>query len=171
MRSPLLIGPLVGLAVLLAACGGGTAAAPGTNAPAPTTAPATEAPATEAATPPASSAAAETAVNLVDTSLGKVLVDGKGMTLYMFTADSAGTATCYEACAQSWPPILGTATPGTGLDAEDFATTTRTDGTTQATFYGMPLYLFAGDAAPGDVNGQGVGGKWYVLGADGKPIK
>jgi predicted lipoprotein with Yx(FWY)xxD motif len=129
------------------------------------------APAASADTGAASPAAASAPIALADTSLGKVLVDGNGMTLYMFTADSKDTSTCYEACAQNWPPVLGTAAPGEGLDAEDFATATRTDGTVQVTFYGMPLYLFAGDSAAGDVNGQGVGGKWYVLGADGAPIK
>jgi predicted lipoprotein with Yx(FWY)xxD motif len=119
----------------------------------------------------AASPAAAAPIALAKTSLGDVLVDGKGMTLYMFTADSAGTSSCDAACAQNWPPVIGTAAPGTGLDAGDFGTTTRSDGSTQVTFHGMPLYLFAGDKAAGDVNGQGIGTKWYVLGADGKPIQ
>lgn len=169
MRSTFAAGLLLGTSVILAACGGTSASAPA----APTAPPATAAPAaTEipAATgePTAGGAAA---VNLADTSLGSVLVDGDGRTLYMFTADSAGTSSCYDSCATNWPPVLGTATPGAGLDAALFATTDRTDGTAQVTFNGMPLYLFAGDSKPGDVNGQGVGGKWFVLGADGKPVK
>jgi predicted lipoprotein with Yx(FWY)xxD motif len=167
MRSPLLAGSLVGLAVLLAACGGGAAAATAAPTAAATAALATEAPAASTAT----DGGAAVPVALADTSLGKVLVDGKGMTLYMFKADTANTSNCDAACAQNWPPILGTAAPGTGLDAADFGTTTRADGTSQVTFYGMPLYLFAGDKAAGDVNGQGIGTKWYVLGADGKPIE
>lgn len=185
MRTQVFSGSIVSIALVLAACGGGGAA---TEAPAVTSGPATEAPATAASATdaPATEApdyeptagasepaagASEAAVALADTSLGKVLVDGKGLTLYMFTADSKDTSTCYDSCAANWPPLLGTAVPGTGLDASLFGATKRTDGTSQVTFNGMPLYLFAGDAAAGDVNGQGVGGKWYVLGADGVPIK
>ena len=57
------------------------------------------------------------------------------------------------------------------VDAEDFTTITRDDGATQIAFYGMPLYYFAADAAAGDVKGQGLNDKWYVIGADGTPIK
>ena len=112
-------------------------------------------------------------VNLADTSLGKVLVDGAGMTLYAFTADGGGKSACNGACAAKWPPLAGGSAPtlGAGLDAADFASITRDDGTAQATFYGLPLYHFAGDTAAGDLNGQGLGGKWYVVGADGKLVK
>lgn len=169
MKSMTAAGTLLGLSLLLAACGGGGA----------TTAPATAVPATATAAPsqaPASAPAAAGAasVNLGDTSLGKVLVDGKGMTLYIFTADSGGASACYDKCAGAWPPLLsdGSApTLGAGLDAGDFATIDRTDGTKQVTFYGMPLYFFSGDKAAGDVAGQGLNSKWYVIGADGKPVK
>jgi predicted lipoprotein with Yx(FWY)xxD motif len=164
MRTPILSGSLVAIAMVLAACGGGAA----TQAPAATVAPATPAPATAA---PASAGASEAAVGLADTSLGKVLVNGDGLTLYIFTADSGGSSSCYDSCATNWPPLLGTAVPGAGLDAGMLGTTERTDGTSQVTFNGMPVYLFAGDSAAGDVNGQGVGGKWFVVGADGKPIE
>jgi predicted lipoprotein with Yx(FWY)xxD motif len=60
---------------------------------------------------------------------------------------------------------------GTGLNASDFGTITRADGTTQISFHGHPLYYFSGDQAAGDTHGQGIGGKWYVLGADGNPTK
>ncbi len=118
-------------------------------------------------------AAAGVAVNVATTSLGDVLVDGAGLTLYMFTADADGGSACYGDCATSWPPLLSDAVPnlGKGLDSKDFGATTRDDGTAQVTFHGMPLYLFAGDTAPGDVNGQGLGGKWYVLDAAGKVVK
>ena len=63
-------------------------------------------------------------------------------------------------------------TLGAGLDAEDFASITRDDdGATQVTFYGQPLYYFAGDTAAGETKGQGLGGKWYVVDAEGKMIK
>ena len=171
MRTRFLALSLLGATLLLAACGGGAATpAPATTAPA-TAAPATAAPATEA---PASEApaAAGTTVALGTTSLGEVLVDGKGMTLYMFTADADGKSACSGDCLASWPVLAGEGvTPGAGLDAADFGTITRDDGSSQVTFFDMPLYTFVGDKAPGDVTGQGVGGKWYVLLADGTVVK
>ena len=84
-----------------------------------------------------------------------------------------GKSVCNGDCAAAWPPLLGDAAPtlGTGLEAGDFTTITRDDGATQIAFYGMPLYYFAADAAAGDVKGQGLNDKWYVIGADGTPIK
>jgi predicted lipoprotein with Yx(FWY)xxD motif len=104
-----------------------------------------------------------------------VLVGADGKTLYIFTpdADAAGKSVCNGECATAWPPLMGDAAPtvGTGLDASDFTTITRDDGTKQIAFYGQPLYYFAADAAAGDVKGQGLNEKWYVIGADGKAIK
>jgi predicted lipoprotein with Yx(FWY)xxD motif len=164
-------GSMLGLSLLLAACSGsGATTAPASAAPVATAAPT----ASDAASPAASAAAAAGPVSLAlaDNALGKILVDGKGLTLYMFLA--RGGPACTDTCATAWPPLLtdGSApTLGTGLDAEDFATIDRTDGTKQVTFYGMPLYFFAADAAAGDVKGQGLNDKWYVIGADGTPIK
>ena len=118
----------------------------------------------------AGAAGTTVAVEVSDSSLGQILtVDGK--TVYAFTPDTAGVSTCYDACADNWPALTGEATAGEGLDASLFATAPRTDGTTQVTVDGHPLYYFAADAAPGDTNGQGVGDKWYVVGADGALIK
>ena len=128
----------------------------------------------DAASPAASQASSGgPAVSVAGTSLGDILVDGDGLTLYMFTADSGGKSACSGDCVANWPPLTGDAAPtlGAGLDAEDFATITRDDGAKQVTFYGMPLYTFAGDKAAGDVSGQGLAGKWYVLKADGTPVK
>ena len=180
MRTLTLAGTLLGLTLVAAACssGGGATTAPATAAPA-SEAPASEAPASEApaSQAPASEAPAAGApsISLGDTSLGSVVVDGtSGKTLYVFTADSGGASACYDECAATWPPLLsdGSApTLGTGLDAEDFATIDRTDGTKQVTFYGMPLYVFGADAAAGDVKGQGLFDKWYVVDATGKQVK
>jgi len=161
-----LAAPLLGLGFILAACSGSSATA------APTTAPAaapTAAPTTASAAP----ATGGETVNLAKTALGSVLANGAGKTLYVFTADSGGKSVCNGDCAAKWPPLTSDAAPalGTGLDAEDFATIARDDGSKQVTFYGMPLYFFAADAAAGDTNGQGLGGKWYVVGADGVPKK
>jgi predicted lipoprotein with Yx(FWY)xxD motif len=178
MRTRTLAAPLLGLTLVLAACSssGGGASTP--SAAAATAPPASEAPSeSAAAASPSESAAAAggPTVNLGETSLGSVLVDGDGKTLYIFTPDaaSAGKSVCNGDCAAAWPPLLGDAAPtlGTGLEAGDFTTITRDDGATQIAFYGMPLYYFAADAAAGDVKGQGLNDKWYVIGADGTPIK
>jgi len=179
MRTLTIAGTLLGLSLVVAACSsGGATTAPATAAPA-SEAPSSEAPASEAPSSEAPSsqapAAAAASVNLATTSLGSVVVDGtSGKTLYVFTADSGGASACYDKCAAAWPPLLsdGSApTLGTGLDAEDFATIDRTDGTKQVTFYGMPLYFFAADAAAGDVKGQGLNDKWFVVDAAGKQVK
>lgn len=128
---------------------------------------------TDAATPSSSSSAAAVTVNVAETSLGKVLVDAKGMTLYMFTKDANGESACYDQCAQNWPPLIvaDKASAGTGADATLLGTTKRKDGSLQVTYKSMPLYYFAKDKAAGDVMGQGVGSVWYVLGASGDVIK
>ena len=101
-----------------------------------------------------------TTIALADSSLGKILVDGKGMTLYMFTPGRGrGRPTCYDDCATNWPALVadGTPTAGTGLDATKLVVVDRTDGGKQVKFGEYPLYHFAADKAAGDANGQGVG--------------
>ncbi|MEI7744027.1 MAG: hypothetical protein WCK58_09790 [Chloroflexota bacterium] len=162
-------GALIGLAVLLAACsGGGTAAVAGVTA---TSAPATAAPSSAGGGYGHGTTSAVTAA-VANSSLGDIVVDGAGKTLYLFTPDGTGAPTCYDKCAANWPALVaaGTPTVGDGLDTADFGTAARTDGTTQVTFYGHPLYYFAGDQAPGDLKGQGLGGKWYVLDAKGNMV-
>jgi predicted lipoprotein with Yx(FWY)xxD motif len=110
-------------------------------------------------------------VAIADTSLGPVLVDGEGLTLYLFTPDTGTESTCYDACASAWPALEGPATAGDGIDAGELATTTRTDGSVQVTYFGHPLYFYAGDGAPGDVSGQNVGGNWFVVDASGAAVK
>jgi predicted lipoprotein with Yx(FWY)xxD motif len=120
------------------------------------------------ATQPAGSALVE----VVSTDLGDILVSG-GMTLYAFIPDEGGTPTCYDECASTWPPLLadGAVSTGEGLDASAFTTAPRTDGGEQVVANGWPLYFFANDTAPGDTNGQGIGGNWFVVGTDGEPIR
>jgi len=118
---------------------------------------------------------AENALGLAESEFGSILVDGTGATLYKFDADepTKPDPTCYEGCAQTWPPLLAEGEPsvGEGLDPELLGTVERTDGTTQVTYNDWPLYGFSGDSAPGDTNGQGVGGTWHVIGPDGVPIR
>jgi len=111
--------------------------------------------------------------------LGSVLVDGHGMTLYLFVPDNQqGKSTCYGTCAQAWPPLLlpaGVNAPvaGAGVQSSLLGTTKRTDGTTQITYNKWPLYLWVNDSQPGQATGQGInnlGGLWYVLSPSGHEI-
>lgn len=110
-------------------------------------------------------------VQLSDTSLGEILVDGEGQTLYLFTADSPGQSTCTDDCLDAWPPLEGEVTAGEGVDEELLGSIERDDGTVQATYADWPLYYFAQDEAAGDLNGQGVNDVWYVIDADGNAIE
>jgi predicted lipoprotein with Yx(FWY)xxD motif len=108
----------------------------------------------------------------VRTALGDVLVDAGGLTLYAFLADTGGVSTCNDQCAANWPPVVidGSLRVGEGVTAP-FGTTTRADGTVQLTAAGRPLYRFSGDDAPGDVNGQNVNGKWFVVNLAGELVQ
>lgn len=120
----------------------------------------------------ASPNAAAGSISLAQTSLGGILVGPTGMTLYMFTPDTSTSSACSGSCASLWPPLTGPLPPlGTGLTASDFGSLTRSDGTTQVTFHGHPLYYYSGDTAAGETNGQALLGKWFALGADGNAIQ
>lgn len=100
--------------------------------------------------------------------LGKVVVDSDGFTLYDFHKDKGTTSSCYGACAGVWPPLTTGSTPkaGGGISASKLGTTKRTDGTTQVTFAGHPLYTYTADTKPGDAKGNDIttyGGEWYAL--------
>jgi len=159
MKIPRLIfSALVSLILLATAC---SPQATPTTAPPPTEPP--------AAVP----VTGETIINLgQNDTLGSFLVDGKGMTLYLFTKDTPNTTVCYDKCATAWPPLLTTGSPvaGEGVDASLLGTTTRTDGTVQVTYNGWPLYYYEKDKAAGDVVGQDVGGVWYVVSAAGDKV-
>ena len=160
MRSRVLITAVVATAALLAAaCGGGS---PSTAAASPSS-------------PAASPAATAATIAVATTKLGQILVDGKGLTLYLFVADTGTSSTCNSSCATVWPPVLTTGAPvaGTGANASLLGTTTRTDGTTEVTYAGHPLYYFVQDKTAGDTTGQGVnsfGALWWVLSPSGAAI-
>ena len=127
-----------------------------------------------AATPKTSSGASAT-VGVANSSLGSILVDSTGRTLYLFKADVGANSACAGACATAWPPLLATGTPtaGTGLTASKLGTITRSGGKQQVTYNGHPLYLFVKDQKPGDTNGQGVpafGPAWFALSPAGSQI-
>jgi predicted lipoprotein with Yx(FWY)xxD motif len=107
--------------------------------------------------------------------LGSILVDSQGRTLYLWQADTGTKSTCTGACASAWPPLVTTRKPtaGSGLTSSLLGTTKRTNGTAQVTYNSHPLYLFAGDTASHQTNGQGsngFGAPWYVLSPQGNPL-
>jgi predicted lipoprotein with Yx(FWY)xxD motif len=148
---------LAAFTLALAACGGNDNGGAGTAA--------TEAPTTTA------QAANGATVAVAKSKLGDILVDGDGRTLYAFTKDKGDQSACSGQCATNWPALTGPATAGTGVQASLLSTSMRANGDTQVTYGGRPLYHFAGDAKPGDTNGQGVGSVWFVLTADGQLVK
>ncbi len=132
-----------------------------------TTAAATEGTATEEVALPVGG----TSVGVAESVVGPILVDGNGMTLYMFANDVDGESTCAGECLTNWPPAVIDGEPDVGdLDASLFTTVSSTDGGTMLKVGDWPLYTFGGDAAPGDINGQGVGGVWWVVTPNGNPI-
>jgi predicted lipoprotein with Yx(FWY)xxD motif len=166
-RGALLALPALAAAALtLAACSpsaAGSASSPyGGSPPAPSTASA-----------PANSGAALAARS---TSLGTILTDGRGFTLYAFEADKGTTSACADACAAAWPPVTASSPSpriGTGVTQSLVGQTRRADGTTQLTYAGHPMYLFAQDSGPGSTSGQGLqafGARWYVLTATGQEV-
>ena len=152
---------LAALGLALAACGGGGSGGNGYGAspkPATTTAP----------------AAAGVGVMVTKGSLGEILTDPKGRTLYVFTKDKGDQSACSGACASTWPALTttgaGAPTAGSGVDQSKLATAKQANGSMQVTYAGHPLYYYAGDSAPGQTNGQGLNKLWYVVGEGGSPI-
>ena len=145
--------PLAALA--LAACGGS-----GSNA---------------SSSPPKTAAGGAATVGISNTGLGKVLVNSKGLTLYMFGKDTARTSACTGACAGNWPPVRANGKPslGSGAKASLVGTIKRSDGKPQVTYNGHPLYTFSGDSKPGDTNGEGLndfGGTWDAVSSSGHVV-
>lgn len=100
-------------------------------------------------------------------TLGPVLVDSAGMTLYRYTPDGKDKSVCTGTCASLWPPLTvpagTTATGAAGIPGADLGVFARTDGTHQIAYKGMPLYTYTGDTKAGEASGQGVGGTWFVV--------
>jgi predicted lipoprotein with Yx(FWY)xxD motif len=142
----------------LSACGGGY----GGGKPA----------AAQAATHASSSGAA---LHVAATSLGKVLVDGQGMTVYMLSSDKPHKSLCAGQCLQYWPIVPAPSSKATAAGVTGkIASTTSTSGSPMATLAGRPLYTYVQDQAPGDVTGEGLnrfGGVWYAVSPAGQPVK
>lgn len=104
---------------------------------------------------------------------GKYLVDDDGQSLYLFTADTKGKSSCYDACADAWPPVITEGEPkaGEGALAAHIGTTKRKDGQLQVTYNGWPLYYYIKDDGPKARSGQDIksfGGEWYLVTPEGE---
>ena len=148
---------LATVALIAAACGSTSTASPGGSA--------SSSPSAAASPVSGSSSALKTA------TIGgaTVLTNAKGFTLYSFAPDTATKSNCNGSCATYWPPVKGPATAGAGVTGT-LGTITRSDGSTQATYNGHPLYTYVSDTAPGQAKGNGLnasGGVWHEVTASG----
>lgn len=112
-----------------------------------------------------------------DDELGAYLTDGDGRALYLFKSDTAGQSTCFDRCADVWPPLLTDGMPEStdpALQGARIGTTRRPDGTLQVTYGGWPLYHYEQDRSPGDIQGQdimGFGAEWYLVSPEGHEVE
>ena len=149
------------LAMGMAACGGDDDSTTSAGQTGGTTA-------TTAAAAATTAPAAQPTVATASTSLGTVLVDGAGKTLYTWDRDTGPASTCTGTCAATWPPLVlasGVTAPVAGPGVSLLTSAPRPDDATklQVNWDGKPLYYYAADTAPGDVKGDGVGGVWHVV--------
>jgi len=163
MRKILGAAGLAALALALSACGSSSSSSSST--------PATTAPAAGASSAPASSTSGST-VNMTTINGTAVVTNSSGKTLYWFAPDTSTTSKCTGSCATYWPPVTGPVTAGSGVTGT-LSTITRSDGTTQATYDGHPLYTYVGDTAAGQAKGNDLnlsGGLWYEMTVSGAKV-
>jgi predicted lipoprotein with Yx(FWY)xxD motif len=173
-RTTGLIAVLGASALLAAGCGSSGKSSSATSAASayPT---ASETTSSATATTPASGGATTVTVKQAS-KLGTILAAGsKKLTVYMFEGDKGASSSCSGACASVWPPVTTSGAPSASGAASSsvLGTITRSDGTTQITYKGHPLYFFARDKDSGDAYGQGVkgfGADWYVLAPSGSKV-
>jgi predicted lipoprotein with Yx(FWY)xxD motif len=127
------------------------------------------------AAPPTTKDGRAATLGVADDSIGKVLVNSQGRTLYVFNKDSGTQSTCTGACAVNWPPLRanGKPTVGTGANASLATSTPQSGGRSQITYNGHPLYLFKGDQKAGQTNGEGLtafGGQWFAVSPAGNQV-
>ena len=116
-----------------------------------------------------------TTLRVRNTSFGRILVDGKGRALYLFTREPSTKSRCYGQCAVAWPPFYarGKLRAGSGLDAGKLRSSRRRDGRRIVTYNGHPLYYYVTDRKPGQVTCHNVvefGGTWLVVNPDGNAV-
>lgn len=112
----------------------------------------------------------DTAMVTIGGAQKKVLTDAKGMTLYYFSADTATQSACTGGCAGSWPAVVSTTAPTSEEQLPGKLSIVRTANGSQVAYNGHLLYRYAADTAPGQANGQGIAGKWWVASLDLKPL-
>jgi predicted lipoprotein with Yx(FWY)xxD motif len=148
MRSKwLAAGPLTAAVLMAAACSSSTS-----NSSSP-------------ASSPTAQGTSATALKTATISGTAVVTNAGGFTLYWFAPDTATKSNCNGGCAQIWPPVKGPATAGTGVTGK-LSTITRSDGSSQATYNGRPVYTYTADTAPGQASGNGInayGGVWHEV--------
>jgi predicted lipoprotein with Yx(FWY)xxD motif len=171
--------PIRRLAGLTAALGAvGALAAAGALAAPLASAAAGPAHAATAASGPAHAATAATRVSLHTSSLGMILVNGRGRTLYAFTKDSRNKDRCMttSGCTSTWPMLTSHGKPqaGAGVKGSMLSTITVAGGSHQVTYNGHPLYTYVGDSSAGETDYVGAnefGGTWLAVNAAGKTVK
>jgi predicted lipoprotein with Yx(FWY)xxD motif len=124
----------------------------------------------------ARSASGATKVGVASSRFGRIVVDGKGRTLYLFEKDKNRRSACYGQCATYWPPLLthGKPVARPGVKQSLLGTTRRANGSKQVTYGGHPLYRFSLDTKPGQTKGAGLqdfGAGWDLLSPAGKKIE
>lgn len=173
--STLCVAALAALSIGVAGCGGGSSSTKGAEGSSTKGAGgySSTATSTTSAQGPSGPAVVTTKPNA---TFGPILATSPGtLTLYMFVADHAGKSACYGTCASVWPPLLTKGAPKAagGARQGELGTIKRTDGTTQVTYAGHPLYLYTPDKTPSDVTGQGItsfGALWYVVSPSGSVV-
>ena len=161
-RLPLIVTLAALSIVTLAGCSGTSSGGGGYGA----------APATSSAPVPATASGNDLATGT--SSLGTIVVDGHGMTVYFYTKDvkDSGASNCTGGCLALWPAVkAASSTPKVAGVTGTVGTIKRDDGTMQVTIDGMPVYTYAQDSKAGDVTGEGVGNIWFAVNADGTAIK
>ena len=165
-RRAALAGGLISFGLLVAACGSSSSSTPAAGAS--SSAAGASSP---AATPSSPAASAQVQLKTAQSSLGTVLTNAQGFTVYWFAKDSMTASNCSGACAAYWPPVIGTPVAASGVTLPGkLGTIKRSDGSLQATYNGHPLYLFKGDTSAGQTSGNGVtgfGALWYAVTASG----
>jgi predicted lipoprotein with Yx(FWY)xxD motif len=149
---------LAGVALMAAACGTSSSSSGSSSSP--------------SAASSVAAASSSTALKSATIGGAKVLTNAKGFTVYSFAPDTATKSNCNGSCAHFWPPLKGPVTAGAGVTGK-LGTITRSDGSTQATYDGHPLYTYVSDSAPGQDKGNGLnlsGGVWHVVPVSGAAV-
>jgi len=157
---------VIGVALLVAACGSSSSHSTASGAPSAPSAPSSSG---------SSASADHVVVGTAKGPDGTYLTAASGRALYLWVGDSNEKSNCSGDCATSWPPVITTSGPtaGAGVVAADLGTITRSDGSRQVTYKGHPLYYFVVDSGPGTTKGQGsdsFGAKWWLVAPSGAPI-